>query len=200
MKSRRGRDAVPSADSTTKLTKKHSASPLIDPAVCALVVIGPHEDERSRASTSGDHIRKTKRLVAAARAIDVPMLVCCEGTNSVAAFDMYHTFSCDAYDSIWNNQAFQKALDTEDKSALVLAGYWLDREVTAAALHALAECYDVYVPLDASPARSKEAGRLAEARLLQAGATPLLTEQILHEWMLETSNPSQRAKLTALME
>lgn len=93
-----------------------------------------------------------------------------------------------------------KALDAENRSALVIAGYWLDREVMVAALYALADCYDVYVPLDASPALSRDAARIAEARLLQAGATPMLTNHILQEWVIEASTATQRAALMSLIK
>jgi hypothetical protein len=69
-----------------------------------------------------------------------------------------------------------------------------------AALYALADCYDVYIPFDASPHQSRSAARLAEARLLQAGATPLMTKQLLQEWAIEASSPEQRAALISLLE
>ena len=91
----------------------------------------------------------------------------------------YHRHGC-----IWKNETFVSALDVEDCAAIVLAGYWLDREILLGALYALADRYEVYIPVDASPAHSKEAARLAEARLFRAGATPILTkarDRLVHD-------------------
>jgi hypothetical protein len=196
MKLRRRRVSTASAqDSVAQPTTKYSTSPLIDPAVCGLVAIFS-----SQTGMRGNYRRNTEALIAASQSISVPMFVCCRDVSLVTNVAAHRTFSFEAYDCIWKNEAFREALDAANLSTLVLAGCWLDREVTVAALHALADCYDVYIPIDASPIRSRGAARLAEARLLQAGATPILTEQILHEWALETSNPAHRAALTALVE
>lgn len=200
MKSPRGRVDIPFGNKHS--TKKHSASPLVDPAVCGLVVVAASDDDHTRKPTRIDdsYLRKTEALVAASQHIAVPVFICCRNTDLEVTVDTNRTFSCEGYGCIWKNDAFRKALDAEDLSALVFAGCWLDREVTVAALHALADCYDVYVSLDASPVRSRGAARLAEARLSQAGATPLLTEQILHEWIVETPDVAQRAALAALLK
>ena len=204
MKSIKSRATASSAkDPVAQPIKKYSASPLIDPAVCGLVVILPSIDDHSYklTRTCDGHVRKTKTLLAASQAISVPVFVCGSDTVFAKDVDVHCTFSYEEHGCIWKNKTFRKALDAENLSALVLAGYWLDREVTITALHALADCYDVYIPVDASPTKSaRPAARLAEARLLQAGASPLLTEQILQEWMIETSSPTQRAALSALLE
>lgn len=189
-------------DALSQSSTTYSPSPLVAPAVCSLVLILPTDKDCSRKPAdvrSGCH-RNTTRLIAAAQIVAVPVFVCCREGKS-KSFDCPHrAFACEAHGCIWKNEAFTKALDAEDCSALVLAGYWLDREVLTAALYALADRYEVYVPVDASPAHSRDAARLSEARLLHTGATPLLTKQVLHEWMIETSCAEKQAALRSLMK
>ncbi len=175
-------------------------SPLIDPAACSLVLIAPGGDGcAGPGGTYESHRRNSETLLAAAQIVDVPVFVCCRDAKADAIARPHRAFVCETHGCIWKNEALREALDSEDRSALILAGHWLDCEVMIAALCALADCYDVYVPLDASPERSEAAARLAEARLVQAGATPLLTAQILREWMIEASSGAQRASLMSLM-
>lgn len=47
-----------------------------------------------------------------------------------------------------------RALKDQDRSTLLLAGFWLEHQIIATALHALADAYDVYALIDASPARA----------------------------------------------
>jgi hypothetical protein len=54
------------------------------------------------------------------------------------------------------------------------------------------------VLMDASPAWAETAARPAADRLLQAGAVPLTTRQLIAEWM-EASDPEVRAALSPLL-
>jgi hypothetical protein len=184
------------------MSRRHSASPLLDPATCCLVLISPSENDQfhNSACTHKRCRRKITTLIAAAQLVAAPIFVCYPDTNSLSADCPLRTFSCEADGCIWRNESFLKALDAENRSALVIAGYWLDRDVRVSALYALADCYDVYIPLDASPAHSKAAARIAEARLFQAGAIPLLTKHVLQEWMIEASTAAQRSALLSLIK
>jgi nicotinamidase-related amidase len=202
MKPRAGKRAATFAvDPLPQASRKYSTSPLIDPAVCSLVQIAPSDDFFYEQKCVYDsHWRKNEILVAAAQIIAAPIFFCHRAAKSEAFGNPNRTFACEAHGCIWKNQAFLKALDAEDRSAVILFGYWLDCEVAVAALCALADCYDVYVPLDASPGKSREAARLTELRLLKSGATPLLTEQVLREWAIEASCAAQRAALMSLIK
>ena len=98
----------------------------------------------------------------------------------------------------WQDPLFTESVAREDKPVLVLAGFWLEHQVLATALHALANCYDVYILLDATPARERDAARLSQDRLIQAGATPVVTSQVIHEWSAESNDASRRAALSDL--
>lgn len=99
----------------------------------------------------------------------------------------------------WQHIPLRDALSQQDRPALVLAGFWLEHQIVATALHALADSYDVYFVLDASPARTQTAVRLSQDRLIQAGATPVVVSQVIHEWSLETADAAKAAALNALL-
>jgi nicotinamidase-related amidase len=99
----------------------------------------------------------------------------------------------------WSDKSFVEALDQEDRSILLFAGSWLEHEVLGTALHGLAEGYDACVLLDATAARSHRAAQPAQERLTQAGGTPVVTSQVLHEWLVQASNSTQRAALQGLL-
>jgi nicotinamidase-related amidase len=81
----------------------------------------------------------------------------------------------------------------------VLAGFWLEHQVVATALHALADSYDVYFVLDASPAKMQATVRLSQDRLIQAGATPVVVSQVIHEWSFEAADAAKAAALNQLL-
>jgi hypothetical protein len=99
----------------------------------------------------------------------------------------------------WQHIPFQDALSELDRSALVLAGFWFEHQVVATALHALADSYDVYFVLDVSPSKMQSAMRLSQDRLIQAGATPVVVSQVIHEWSLEADDAGKTAALNALL-
>jgi hypothetical protein len=189
-------------DTILRASHRCGRTPLLDPAACIVVLLAPSQRDRLTQSKRayGSYQRKTATLTSAARIAAIPTFFCCQAAEPEAAGDPDRTFTYEAQGFIWKNEAFLRALDAEDRSALVLAGYWFDCHVAAAALYALADCYDVYIPLDASPGRSREAMRLAETRLFQAGATALLTEQVIYEWAIEISDAKRQAELTALID
>jgi hypothetical protein len=61
----------------------------------------------------------------------------------------------------------------------------------------LAAGFEVFVLMDASPVWAETAAAPAASRLLQAGAVPITTHQLIAEWM-EASNPG-RATLSPLL-
>jgi hypothetical protein len=186
-----------SGEAILRASHRRGATPLLDPAACSVVLLVPsHQPKRAYDS----YQRKTATLTSAAQIATVPTFLCCQAVEPEAVGDPDRTFTYEAHGCIWKNEAFLRALDAEDRSVLVLAGYWFDLDVTAAALYALADCYDVYIPLDASPGRSREATRLAETRLFQGGAKAVLKEQNIREWAIEISDAKRQAELAALMD
>jgi nicotinamidase-related amidase len=186
-----------------------SKSPLMDPAVCALVLITPDplDPGSINSSVRTGHQRTVSALTKAADIANVPVFVLTRhakpkkspytarwpGTLSLRQFIFEEN------GSPWSHEGFVAALNALDRSILILAGFWLEHQILATALHALAESYDVYVLLDATPPRSRHASEPSRNRLTQAGATPVITSQVIHEWSLESADNSKRAALLSLL-
>ena len=186
-----------------------SNSPLLDPSVCALVLISPyaHEPASTDARLHAGHQRALAAVTKAADLANVPVFVLSRPvqhhkpplSSLDAATPAHRQFAFEKHRSPWSHTPFIDALAAEDRSVLVLGGFWLEHEILATALHALVDSYDVYVLLDATPPRSRLASEAARERLNQAGATPVITSQVINEWSLETPDPSTRAALVSLL-
>ena len=190
--------------------RRVSNSPLMDPSVCAVVLIAP--DARGLASTvpacSRPNLNRThSAIVKAAGIADVPVFILSRDapqhgvslSRDIGIAPAPGQFVVQGHGSPWSHQGFVDALSAADRSVLILAGFWLEHEILSTALHALVESYDVYVLLDATLPRSKHASEPSRDRLNQAGATLAISSQVIHEWSLETADASKRAALLALM-
>jgi nicotinamidase-related amidase len=109
------------------------------------------------------------------------------------------SFVFEEHSSPWSHKGFVEALAAEDRSILILAGLWLEHQILAIALHALVDGYDVCVLLDATAARCPHASQPARERLNQAGATPVVTSQVIHEWTIEAPDAAKRVALDLLL-
>ena len=188
--------------------KRPSTSPLIDPALCCLVLIAPTQSDLTCISqkTRVNLRRNVIALVSAADILNVPIFLCSPGLQAgrhgfveQLHRTSYREFSAMGHNSWWQNIAFTEALKREDRPVLVLAGFWLEHEVLAAALHAVADSFEVYIPMDATPARRKPAVLLCQDRLIQAGGTPVIISQIIHEWLLDAPDKDKRDALAPLL-
>jgi Isochorismatase family len=187
--------------------RRVSASPLIDPAVSVLVVLAPdHEGFASlRPPVRRSLQRNLRALTAAANIVGAPVFVSSPDSDahplaqSLAPGPMQREFAAGTHALPWLHSGFATALAKEDRTALLLAGFWLEYQVLATALHGLADAYDVYLVLDAAPARAPSAGASSRDRLMFAGATPVVTAQVIHEWCLEADDPAKRVALRTLL-
>lgn len=185
--------------------RRISNSPLIDPLVSALVVFMP-TPEPPCATAPTCHDRARAAAMQAASIMDVPVFILSrtlgqqQPRRSVphSQISLPQSFLLEDGRCPWADGAFVEALANEDRSILLFAGVWLEHQVLGTALHALAEGYDVCVLLDATPARSEHATAPARERLGQAGATPVVTSQVIHEWMLEAPDQAKQNALQAL--
>ncbi len=117
----------------------------------------------------------------------------CEKSNS-KIFD----FSEDT--TPWSNLRLVEAIKAEKRERLFICGFWLDSTVSATALDAYVDGYDVHLVSDIAPARNAIQGKSALERLLQIGVVPISTQQLLYEWMTKTPNKSDRENLHQLIE
>ena len=187
--------------------RRISNSPLIDPTISALIIIAPVSEEPLACDAPTGQRRAQAAVAQAAAVMDVPVFLLmrpCEkkktvDTDGKAVKRLPRRFLFEEHSCPWSDRSFIEALEQEDRSILLFAGSWLEHEVLGTALHGLAEGYDACVLLDATAARSHRAAQPAQERLTQAGGTPVVTSQVLHEWMVQASNSTQRTALRDLL-
>lgn len=91
----------------------------------------------------------------------------------------------------WDTDALRERLRHAGRSRLVVAGQSSEVSVSFVVLSALEEGYDVYVVKDASVGASQEHHDTAIERMVQAGAVPVTSRQIMFEWQRESTNTSE---------
>ena len=185
--------------------KRVSSSPLIDPEVCCLLLLAP--DQQAYAGLR-EPVRKRVALnlfalTTAARIMDVPVFVSGDDSQAFASCLApgadYRHFTAGPHSSPWLDPEFMAALTKQDRMALLIGGFWLEHQVLAAGLYALAAAYDVYVLADVTPPQSNAAAHPSHNRLLVQGARPVVTSQVIHEWSLAAS-ADERVGLEGLLE
>lgn len=188
--------------------RRPGTSPLISPPACAAILLAPQQQDLARMSRQGRvHVRNSfLRILSAANIAGIPPFVYsrCKHPQkhafAVQAARLPHREFCSSVHAFpWQYAPFREALDELDRSILVVAGFWFEHQLVATVLHALADSYDVYFVLDASPAKMRAAVQLSQDRLIQAGATPVVVSQVIHEWSLEVVNVEKRAALNSLL-
>ena len=117
----------------------------------------------------------------------------CEESNS-------KTFDFPEDKTPWSNFNLVEAIKAEKRERLFICGFWLDSTVSATALDAYVDGFDVHLVSDIAPARNAIQGKSALERLLQIGVVPISTQQLLYEWMTKTPNKSDRENLHQLIE
>jgi Isochorismatase family len=188
--------------------RRISHSPLLDPTVCAVILIAPLSQHRLARfpGLPAWHQQRTAVITEAAAVVGVPMFTVSKRSEpqalaspSATSHPEQRQFLLEEFECPWFNPAFVDALGREDVSRLIVAGCWLEHEILGTALHALAACYDVAILVDLTRPRSAHAAQSARERLGQAGATPIVTSQLIREWMLGAPTEGERAALKALL-
>jgi nicotinamidase-related amidase len=81
----------------------------------------------------------------------------------------------------WLDANFRAAVEATRRKKIILAGLWTEACVMFPTLDLLKAGYEVYVPTDACGDVSSEAHERAVQRLVQAGAVPMTSLQVLFE-------------------
>lgn len=81
----------------------------------------------------------------------------------------------------WLDDNYRKAIEATGRKRIILAGLWTEACVMFPTLEMLAAGYEVFVPTDACGDVSSEAHERAVSRLIQAGAVPMNSLQVLFE-------------------
>lgn len=93
----------------------------------------------------------------------------------------------------WEDVEFRKAVKATGRKKLIMTALWTEACLTFPALDALAEGYEVYVPVDAVGGTSTTAHEAALRRVEQAGAKLISTVQLFCELQRDWSR-SETAK------
>lgn len=93
----------------------------------------------------------------------------------------------------WEDVEFRKAVKATGRKKLIITALWTEACLTFPALDALAEGYEVYVPVDAVGGTSTAAHEAALRRVEQAGAKLISTVQLFCELQRDWSR-SETAK------
>ncbi|GAA4498526.1 hydrolase [Gluconacetobacter tumulicola] len=96
------------------------------------------------------------------------------------ALDGYPTYDRTTINS-WEDIEFKKAVEDAGRKKLIMTALWTEACLTFPALDALAEGYEVYVPVDAVGGTSVAAHEAALRRVEQAGAKLISTVQLFCE-------------------
>jgi nicotinamidase-related amidase len=81
----------------------------------------------------------------------------------------------------WEDQHFVAAVEKTKRKKIVMAALWTEVCLAFPAISAINAGYEVYAVIDASGASSKEAHKMAIARMTQAGVIPVTWLQVLCE-------------------
>ena len=87
----------------------------------------------------------------------------------------------------WEDRTFRAAVAGFGRKKIVIAGLWTEVCVCFPVIDAIAEGYELYVPTDACGDLTREAHERAVQRMIQAGAVPMTTLQLMFEWQRDWS-------------
>ncbi|WP_114089467.1 isochorismatase family protein [Thalassospira profundimaris] len=169
----------------------HKYRNLISTLDAALVIIDDREGVASSSGAAKDsELVRVVELMKAASAFAVPVIVTTIDTEEFAGqvsellLDLVRGSEVIQRSAAnpWDDDAFRNKIHTVDRSRLVIAGRCTEVSVTFAVLSALEEGFDVYIVKDATAGTSQQHHETAIERMVQAGAVPVTTRQIIFEW------------------
>jgi nicotinamidase-related amidase len=183
-------------------------APLLQPADCCVLLVDPRARHLGRLAPArhAELVRCLDLTLDAAAAVAAPIHLLFAGAPSdphewVAdprSLAVVHVHRLGTAGSCWSGSGLHGALAAQPRSSLILAGFWLETTVTFLALSALASGFEVFVLMDATPASAATSARPAASRLLQAGAVPITTRQLIAEWIEASPDGGGRSALSRL--
>lgn len=170
---------------------------LIRAAESALIVIDMQERLVSAMQAPARTIRNARRLIAAAREMDVPVMLTeqypkglgrvvreiSEVADGAPAFEKLH-FSC------MEDASFASAFRALGRRQAVIAGMEAHICVMQTAASLMEEDYQVFVVSDATASRTMESERACIERLGALGAGIVTTEMAVYEWLGKAGTPA----------
>lgn len=183
-------------------------APLLQPSECSILIVDPRSqhigelDQQQQQSL----IRRFEIIESAASATAVPChyVLDQDGTDPHVLLPPHqpaggHLHISNNSGPSWLNSGIAAALSASRRHCVVLCGFWLETSLTFTALYALSGGFDVFVLMDASPSQVDEARGPSSDRLLQAGAVPSTTHQLIAEWAEQSADINLRRDLYQLI-
>jgi nicotinamidase-related amidase len=175
-----------------EMTDSTNVKDLLKPEECVLAVID-HQPQMSFMVRSHDLTvvrNNVVALVRGAKLFKVPVVLTTVASKTFsgalwpeiqAVFPEQEPIDRTSMNS-WEDKNFKAAVEKTGKKSLIIAGLWTEVCVCFPAIQALRDGYDVYIAADSSGDISMEAHDRAIQRMIQAGAVPMTSFQLLYEW------------------
>ena len=109
-------------------------------------------------------------------------------------------YVCDDAKMPWHNHELVEAIKNEERSRLLICGFWLDAGLAATALEALSDGFDVHVITDLTFSRNPENRRTALRRLEQFGVVPITLAEVIFEFMSWSEDPAVVAGMRQILD
>jgi len=173
---------------------KRSEKGLLTPDNCVVTLID-HQPQMlfGVSNTNFDRqsiINSTVALAKAARVFDLPVVLSTVESKSFsgniwpqikAVFPNQVPIERTSMDA-WDDKNFVAAIEKSGRKKIVLAGLWTETCVTLPTIQAIHDNYEVYVVEDCCGDVSQLAHDNAMKRVVQAGAKPVTSLQVMLEW------------------
>ncbi len=171
---------------------KRSEKGLLTPDNCVVALID-HQPQMLLGVANFDRqsiINNTVALAKATRVFDVPVVLSTVETKSFsgnlwpqirAVFPEQPAIERSSMNA-WDDKNFVAAIEATGRKKIVLAGLWTEVCVTFPTVQAIHEGYDVYVVEDCCGDVSQLAHDNAMKRVIQAGAKPVTSLQVMLEF------------------
>jgi nicotinamidase-related amidase len=173
---------------------KRSEKGLLTPDNCVVALIDHQPQMLFGVSNSNfdrqSIINNTVALAKAARVFDLPVVLSTVETKSFsgniwpqikAVFPNQVPIERTSMDA-WDDKNFVAAIEKSGRKKIVLAGLWTETCVTLPTIQAIHDNYEVYVVEDCCGDVSQLSHDNAMKRVVQAGAKPVTSLQVMLEW------------------
>jgi nicotinamidase-related amidase len=171
---------------------KRSEKGLLTPDNCVVTLID-HQPQMLFGVSNFDRqsiVNNTVALAKAARVFDLPVVLSTVESKSFsgniwpqikAVFPNQVPVERTSMNA-WDDKNFVAAIEKSGRKKIVLAGLWTETCVTLPTIQAIHDNYEVYVVEDCCGDVSQLAHDNAMKRVVQAGAKPVTSLQVMLEW------------------
>jgi nicotinamidase-related amidase len=164
---------------------------MLTPQNCALAMID-HQPAMYQGIQSHDRLvpfNNVQALAKAAKVFDLPVIISTVARDTFSGPFMPEVTSLFPEKEIidrtsinaWLDANFRAATLATGRKKLIISGLWTEACVLFPTMDLLSEGFEIYVPVDACGDISPEAHSMAMDRMIQAGAVPVTSLQVIFE-------------------